>query len=49
LYVCTSIPKEIYLGYSEIIQNEGNNKKGILYAYLAYAEAISNHDNEGAE
>jgi len=49
LYVCTSIPKEKYLGYSEIIQNEGNNKKGILYAYLAYAEAVSNHDNETAE
>jgi len=49
LYVCTSIPKEKYFGYSEIIQNEGNNKKGILYAYLAYAEAISNHDNELAE
>lgn len=49
LYVCTSIPKEKYLWYSEIIQNEGNNKKGILYAYLAYAEAISNNDNETAE
>lgn len=49
LYVCTSIPKEKYLEYSEIIQNEGNNKKGILYAYLAYAEAISTHDNESAE
>jgi len=49
LFVCTSIPKEKYLGYSEIIQNEGNNKKGILYAYLAYSEAISNHDNETAE
>jgi superfamily I DNA and/or RNA helicase len=46
LYLCTSIPKEKYLSYSEIIQNEGNNKKGILYAYLAYAEAISNHDTE---
>jgi superfamily I DNA and/or RNA helicase/very-short-patch-repair endonuclease len=49
VYVCTSIPKEKYLGYSEIIQNEGNNKKGILYAYLAYAEAVSNHDNKTAE
>ncbi|MFA6896870.1 MAG: AAA domain-containing protein [Patescibacteria group bacterium] len=49
LYVCTSIPKDKYLAYSEIIKNEGNNKKGILYAYLAYAEAISNHDNECAD
>ncbi|MEI6326813.1 MAG: AAA domain-containing protein [Candidatus Roizmanbacteria bacterium] len=46
LYVCTSIPKESYLTYSEIIKNEGNNKKGILYAYLAYAEAISNNNSE---
>ena len=37
------------ISYPDYIQNEGNNKKGILYAYLAYAEAISNHDNELAE
>ncbi|MFC1644943.1 AAA domain-containing protein [Patescibacteria group bacterium] len=49
LYVCTSIPKEKYLSYPEIVQSEGNNKKGILYAYLAYAEAISNRDNEMAQ
>jgi len=49
LYVCTSIPREKYLSYPEIIQNEGNNKRGILYAYLAYAEAISNHNTEAAE
>lgn len=49
IYVCTSIPKEKYLSYSEIIKSEGNNKKGILYAYLAYAEAISNHDIKFAE
>lgn len=46
LYVCTSIPKEKYLSYSERIQNEGNNKRGILYAFLAYAEAVSNHNIE---
>lgn len=44
VYVCTSIPKEKYLSYHDLIKNEGNNKKGILYAYLAYAEAISNKD-----
>jgi very-short-patch-repair endonuclease len=49
LYVCTSIPREKYLGYQEIIRNEGNNKKGILYAYLAYAEAVSNNDSNSAE
>lgn len=49
LYVCTSIPREKYLAYQEIIRNEGNNKKGILYAYLAYAEAVSNNNANSAE
>lgn len=49
LFICTSIPKEKYLSFNEIIQSEGNNKKGILYAYLTYAESISNNDNETAE
>ncbi len=49
LYVCTSIPREKYLAYQEIIRNEGNNKKGILYAYLAYAEAVSSNDSNSAE
>jgi superfamily I DNA and/or RNA helicase/very-short-patch-repair endonuclease len=49
LYVCTSIPREKYLAYSDMIYREGNNRKAIFYAYLAYAEAISNHNNEAAE
>lgn len=49
LYICTSIPKERYLSYLEMIKNEGNNKRGILYAYLTYAEAVSNHDNLTAQ
>jgi superfamily I DNA and/or RNA helicase/very-short-patch-repair endonuclease len=49
LFVCTSIPKEKYHSYKEIIENEGNNRKGILYAYLTYAEAISNNDKETAQ
>jgi superfamily I DNA and/or RNA helicase/very-short-patch-repair endonuclease len=49
VYVCTSIPKEKYLSYQDLIKNEGNNKRGILYAYLAYAEAVSNNDIDFAE
>jgi superfamily I DNA and/or RNA helicase len=49
IYVCTSIPREKYLSYPEAIKSEGNNKKGILYAYLAYAEAISNCNEESAK
>lgn len=49
LYVCTSIPKNKYISYPELIKSEGNNKRGILYAYLAYSEAISAGDNDTAE
>ncbi|MEI6400031.1 MAG: AAA domain-containing protein [bacterium] len=44
VYVCTSVPKEKYHGYEQIIESTGNNKKGIFYAYLAYSEAVSNGD-----
>lgn len=49
LYVCTSIPRERYISYTDFIDNEGNNKRGILYAYLAYAEAVSSHDYDTAK
>jgi very-short-patch-repair endonuclease len=49
LFLCTSIPKDKYLSYNDEIQNEWNNKKWILYAYLAYAEAVSNNDDELAK
>lgn len=49
IYVCTSIPRERYTNYYEIISHEGNNKKGILYAYLSYAEAVSNRDYTAVE
>lgn len=49
LYVCTSIPKQKYIWYDQLIKTEWNNRKGILYAYLSYAEAISNHDIEASE
>lgn len=41
IYVCTSIPKEKYLNFQDLIQSGGNNRRGILYAYLAYAKAVS--------
>ena len=49
LYICTSIPREKYLAYAELVQNENNNRKGILYAYLTYAEAVSKGDNQTAD
>jgi very-short-patch-repair endonuclease len=46
LYVCTSIPTESYLRYSEEITNRGNKGKGIFYAYLAYAKAVAEGNTE---
>jgi len=45
MYVCTSIPADYYLNYSEEIKARGNIGKGIFYAYLAYAKAVSDADS----
>ncbi len=43
IYVCNSIPEEIFSNYKEALQQEGsNNRKAVLYAYLAYCKAVSN-------
>lgn len=49
VYVCTSIPKEKYLGFADGAAVDGNNKKTIFYAYLAYAKAVSDGDAEQAQ
>ena len=47
VYVCSSIPEEVFLNYKEHLINEGsNNRRGALYAYLAYSKAVSDQDNE---
>ncbi|WP_445721937.1 AAA domain-containing protein [Flavobacterium sp.] len=47
IYVCSSIPEDVFLNYKEHLINEGsNNRKGALYAYLAYSKAVSEQDNE---
>ena len=47
VYVCSSIPEDVFLNYKEHLINEGsNNRKGALYAYLAYSKAVSEQDNE---
>lgn len=47
VYVCTSIPEDVFLNYKEHLINEGsNNRRGALYAYLAYSKAVSEQDNE---
>ena len=47
VYVCSSIPEDVFLNYKEHLINEGsNNRRGALYAYLAYSKAVSDQDNE---
>lgn len=47
VYVCSSIPEEVFLNYRDHLLAEGaNNKKAVFYAYLAYAKAVSESDSE---
>ncbi|MCX2430905.1 AAA domain-containing protein [Pedobacter sp. GR22-10] len=41
VYICCSIPEESIGQYPQLIQRKGNKGRGILYAYLAYAKAVS--------
>jgi hypothetical protein len=42
IYVCNSVPEEIFSNYKEALEQEGsNNRKAVLYAYLAYCKAVS--------
>jgi len=40
VYVCSSIPPSIFSNYRKLIEEKGNNGRGIFYAYLAYVYAI---------
>jgi transcription elongation GreA/GreB family factor len=47
VYVCTSIPEQYIFDYKTYLTTEGsNNKRAVLYAYLAYAKAVSESNNE---
>ncbi|WP_185146973.1 AAA domain-containing protein [Chryseobacterium echinoideorum] len=46
IYVCNSIPQDIFTNYKEALETEGsNNRKAVFYAYLAYCKAVS-EENE---
>jgi very-short-patch-repair endonuclease len=46
IYVCSSIPEHVFMNYKEHLIVEGsNNKKAVLFAYLAYCKAVSENDN----
>lgn len=47
VYVCSSIPEEHFLSYKEFLTAEGsNNRRAVFFAYLAYAKAVSDQDDE---
>ena len=47
VYVCTSIPEQYIFDYRTYLTIEGsNNKRAVLYAYLAYSKAVSEGNNE---
>lgn len=47
VYVCSSVPQDVFLNYKEHLITEGsNNRRGAFYAYLAYAKAVSDQDAE---
>lgn len=47
IYVCCSIPEQVFLNFKEHLITEGaNNRRAVFFAYLAYAKAVSDHDSE---
>ncbi len=47
VYCCSSIPEQVFMNYQEYLRFEGsNNKKAVMYAYLAYCKAVSESNNE---
>ncbi|MBR9847619.1 MAG: hypothetical protein GYB35_16640, partial [Algicola sp.] len=47
LYVCSSIPEEVFLNYREHLRIEGsNNRRAAFFSYLAYCKAVSEQDDE---
>jgi superfamily I DNA and/or RNA helicase len=44
IYIFNSIPSNVYGSFQELIKENGNKGKGIFYAYLAYAKAVSDGD-----
>ncbi|MET3732549.1 AAA domain-containing protein [Moheibacter stercoris] len=47
IYVCNSIPTEFYSTYKEALKLEGsNNRRAVFYAYLAYAKAVHEGNEE---
>ncbi|MBS1535789.1 MAG: GreA/GreB family elongation factor [Bacteroidetes bacterium] len=47
VYCCTSIPEQVFLNYKDYLITEGsNNKRAVMYAYLAYCKAVSESNSD---
>jgi very-short-patch-repair endonuclease len=47
VFVCSSIPEEVFLNYRDQLVTEGsNNKRAVFFAYMAYAKSVSDNDHE---
>lgn len=47
VYCCSSIPEQVFMNYKEYLTTEGsNNRRAVMYAYLAYCKAVSEADND---
>jgi transcription elongation GreA/GreB family factor/very-short-patch-repair endonuclease len=47
IYLCTSIPEKVYLGYKDYLITEGeNNRRAVFFAYLSYTKAVSENNHE---
>ena len=47
VYVCSSIPEQVFLNFKEHLTVETvNNRRAVFFAYLAYSKAVSENDSE---
>jgi len=47
VYVCCSIPEVVFMNYkAHLVTEQANNKRAAFFAYLAYAKAVSEQDEE---
>ncbi|MFT5263571.1 MAG: hypothetical protein ACI8YQ_002315 [Polaribacter sp.] len=45
MVICCSIPEKVFKGYAKELQVNGNTRKGIFYAWLAYAKAVARKED----
>ncbi len=47
VYVCSSIPEDVFMDYADLLRAEqSNNKTAAFFAYLAYSKGVSEQNDE---